>query len=1129
MSQNMGSNPVARELFGMVARRELSASHAKTLLDVLRETSVPPPPAARGIAVIGMAGRFPGADGIDAFWQLLADGRCAVSAQPPSRWAAAARAAGVAPAGGWLDDIHGFDHAFFGIARREAEVMDPQQALFLESAWSALEHAGYAEPDLAGRRVGVFVGAGASDHASQLMAFGAEPDGLSFMGNSNAILAGRIAYLLNLRGPCLTVDTACSSSLTAVHLARESLLAGGCDMAIAGGVCVLPTPTFAVAATRAGMLSPSGLCRAFDAAADGFVPGEAVAALVLKPLDRALADGDHVWGVIEASGLNQDGRTNGITAPSAPAQAALIEAVHAQHGIDPAGIGYVEAHGTGTRLGDPIEVEALTRSFRRHTQERAFCAIGSVKSAIGHTMSAAGAVGIIKVLLAFAHRQIPPSLHVNEPNPACDFAASPFFVNTTLRPWEPRGGIRRAAISAFGFAGSNAHMVLAEPPPVTRPAPDARPRLALLSARSAAGLRRRADELAAAISRAGDAPDLDALCWTLAAGRSHHRERAVLLATDAAGFVAAARSVAAGETPPMGQGDAALRALAERYLAGEAIDPEALVPAAARRRMPLPVHPFERVSCALRPATRARALRGLHPLLDAWLPGTVPGFRTAIGPGEPFLADHLVQGAAILPGACIAAMALAAARAVRGRPPAGLAGLAFRGPVDAAAAAGLEIRLDHDNFTIQSNAAPDRTLASGRVVWEAASVPDAADVPAIRARLGTVLEGDDLAARFAAAGVALGPLFRGIRRLRLGHGEALAELSLPGEELAGADAYALHPTLLDGAFQAGMAALAAACPAARDILVPAGLGALTLHAPVGPTCLAHVTFPTDPTADRASFDVRLLDEKGRPLADIRAFTAMRLHSAGRPAPDPVPLFAPLWRDLGPAEAAGARPDDVVLILRDEVDGGLGDAMARALGDRLVVQVVLGGVTASRSAGVFEVDRTDEAVFDRFLATLKPLGAVFLLGDMERVAPDAAALEAMAHTALLPRLRFLQALAARVTGAAAAGRHLPVLVVTAGAQMVSEAEAPDPGAATLAGLATAASRELSPLRLAAIDIAPGELAADPSRLAEALLAEVPEAPGRVVALRGGHRWLRVLVEQPAAATSGVRASARAAPG
>ncbi|WP_156295823.1 SDR family NAD(P)-dependent oxidoreductase, partial [Methylobacterium aquaticum] len=1148
---------LGRTVLGMVARQELSAAQAKGLIAALRAELVagPPPrapaapPVPQPIAVIGMAGRFPGAETPEAFWTLLAEGRSGISPHPPARWAALCE--DVPPvAGGWLDGIEQFDPAFFGITRREAEVMDPQQRLFLETAYAALEQAGYAERDLSGRSVGVYVGAGAGDYAGHLIARGVEPDGLSFMGNSNAILAGRVAYLLNLRGPCLTVDTACSSSLTAVHLAREALLSGSCEMAVAGGVCLLPTPTFARAARRAGMLSPSGTCRAFDAEADGFVPGEAVAALILKPLDRALADGDHVWGVIEGSASNQDGRTNGITAPSAPAQAALIRSVHDRFGIDPATIGYVEAHGTGTRLGDPIEIEALTRSFRRHTAETGFCAVGSVKSAVGHTMSAAGAVGLVKLMLSLAHRQIPPTLNVTRLNPACDFPTSPFRVETALTAWPSRGGTRRAAISAFGFSGSNVHMVLAEAPARDRPPAPDRPRLMLLSGRSPAALRRRAADLAAWLA-AQSAPDLDGLCWTLAAGRAHHPVRAAWVVEDAGALRLALESVArdGGAEDMAAPGAApALAALAARYRAGETLDPQLLVAPEHRRRLPLPTSPFERIDCALRPATRPRLLRGLHPLLDRI--GPDGAFRTAIGAAEPVLADHVVRGRAILPGACIAAMALAAARLSGDGAVSGLSEIVFRAPVGAAEAADLRLALDGDAFTLSAGAASARGLATGRLTRSRpADAPPALDLAALRGRLPNLLEGEALAARFAEAGVALGPLFRGVRRLWLPAdphadiAEALAELALPGEELAGLDAYDLHPTLLDGAFQAGMALLAAMQPERRDVLVPAGIGGLDLHARCEPGTFVHVrATAADLASGRPRFDACLVGEDGRVRAVARDFTAARLPTdaaapthvqeipPARNIPpaealpagafhDAVPLYRPVWRPIE-AIPAPERPDGAVVILRDATEAGarLADALSRALGDRAVLQLVLGETTGSLAAGIHGIDRSEAGAFPRLFAQLKPLAAAYLLGSGHRTGMAAADLAA-AQADLLPRLAFLQALALQ-------GRPLPVRIVTCGAQPVRPGEVPDPGAAMLAGLGFAAARELVPLRVSVLDLSPAEAEADPAGLATRLVAEPDTPVGEAVALREGGRWRR---EMQAVAPGQAGSSADGPPG
>ena len=524
-------------VFRMVAAKELTPAQGLTLLNhrpaveggAKREPtgSAPWPP----VAIIGMAGRFPGADDTNAFWDNLRAGRSSTDECPTERWdirdlydprpqqPGKTNCKWV----GFLRDIDDFDALFFNISPREAEVTDPQQRLFLEHAWKALEDAGYADRDLNGTRCGVFVGVGAGDYIHRLTAEGVTPDGYAFMGNANSILAARIAYFLNLKGPCLSVDTACSSSLTAIHLACESLGQGTSELALAGGVCLLNTPGFFLAAGNAGMLSPSGQCRAFDQGADGFVPGEAVGVLVLKPLTAAQRDGDTIYGVLEGSAINQDGRTNGITAPSAPAQTALELDVYQRFGINPETISYVEAHGTGTRLGDPIEIEALSRAFRRFTERRQFCAIGSVKSNVGHTMSAAGVVSVIKVLLALRHRELPPSLHYERENPAIGFANTPFFVNAFLREWIPTGadGVRRAAVSSFGFSGTNVHLVLREAPPPPPPAPVPAPYLATLSARTPDALQRRALDLEAWLRRQpSQGFDLAAVCCTLNVGLS---------------------------------------------------------------------------------------------------------------------------------------------------------------------------------------------------------------------------------------------------------------------------------------------------------------------------------------------------------------------------------------------------------------------------------------------------------------------------------------------------------------------------------------------------------------------------------------------------------------------------------
>ncbi|QGZ37637.1 ketoacyl-synthetase-like protein [Pseudoduganella flava] len=510
------------------------------------------------IAVIGMAGQFPQARNVDEFWANLAAGRDCIAEVAAERWNVAEHFQPGAPVAGktyskWLgalDDYDRFDPLFFNISPTEAECMEPQQRLFLQACWHAIEHAGYNPQALAGSQCGVFVGCGPSDY---LQGAPAQFTAQGFTGAAASILAARISYFLNLRGPCISLDTACSSSLVAIAGACDSLNAGNSDVALAGGVYVMTGPAMHIMTAQAGMLSADGRCHTFDQGANGFVPGEAVGVVLLKRLADAERDGDRILGVLEGWGVNQDGKTNGITAPNEEAQARLLESVYRRFAIDPAQIGFVEAHGTGTKLGDPIEVAGLKAAFGAFTQERDYCALGSVKSNIGHCLPAAGAAGFIKLLLALQHRALPPTIHYQRCNEHIKLDGSPFRVNTRLQPWQ--GGRRRAAISSFGFSGTNAHLVVAEHVPAARQsgAVDAITEhgkvIVPLSARGTEQLRQAARNLLAHL-RAAEAPvDLLDLAYTLQIGREAMGERLALLVDSVGALTAALDSWLAGQQP----------------------------------------------------------------------------------------------------------------------------------------------------------------------------------------------------------------------------------------------------------------------------------------------------------------------------------------------------------------------------------------------------------------------------------------------------------------------------------------------------------------------------------------------------------------------------------------------------
>ncbi|MCP4694365.1 MAG: polyketide synthase, partial [Desulfobacterales bacterium] len=373
------------------------------------------------IAVIGVACRFPGAVNVEEFWRNLADGKCAVGSIPKNRWDHARfydpdhRKSNKTNGewGGFIEGIDRFDPLFFHMSGREAELSDPHQRLFLEESWRALEDAGYADESIRNPRCGVFAGVQLGEYHGA--SAGEEGRAQALWGSDSSITAARVSYFFNLKGPGVAVNTAQSSSLAAVHMACRSIRDGECDTALAGGVFLMLTPRLHLLAGNAGMLSPDGRCKAFDRDANGFVPGEGVGVVLLKPLQVALEDHDHIRGVIRGSGVNQDGRTRGLTTPGVSSQTRLHATVYERFNLSPRTIQYVEAHGSGTPLGDPIEMKGLLGAFQRFTRAKRFCAVGSVKTNIGHLMHAAGIAGFIKALLALEHKKIPPSLHFFRP------------------------------------------------------------------------------------------------------------------------------------------------------------------------------------------------------------------------------------------------------------------------------------------------------------------------------------------------------------------------------------------------------------------------------------------------------------------------------------------------------------------------------------------------------------------------------------------------------------------------------------------------------------------------------------------------------------------------------------------
>ncbi|MDF5719754.1 MAG: type I polyketide synthase [Rhizonema sp. PD37] len=490
------------------------------------------------IAIISIAGRFPGAKNVEEFWQNLQKGVESISFFSDEELLSSGIEKAVltdpnyVKARAVLEDVELFDASFFAFNPREAEVTDPQQRLFLECAWQAIENAGY-NCETYEKPIGVYAGTSMNSYFFNLYSnknlINSVDSFQLLIGSDKDFLTTRVSYKLNLEGPSYTVQTACSTSLVAVHLACQSLLNGECDMALAGGVSISASRKAGYFYKDGAIGSPDGHCRAFDVKAQGTVSGEGVGIVVLKRLEDALADGDFIHAVIKGSAINNDGAFKvSYTAPRIDTQAKVIRTAQVVAEVEPETITYLEAHGTGTSLGDPIEIAALTQAFRSSTEKKGFCAIGSVKTNIGHLDAAAGVTGLIKTVLALKHKQIPPSLHFEEPNPQIDFANSPFYVNTILSEWKTNGIPRRAGVSSFGIGGTNAHVILEEAP-VLETSGASRPwQLLLLSAKTSTALETATAHLATHLKQHPDL-NLPDVAYTLGVGRRAFDYRRILV------------------------------------------------------------------------------------------------------------------------------------------------------------------------------------------------------------------------------------------------------------------------------------------------------------------------------------------------------------------------------------------------------------------------------------------------------------------------------------------------------------------------------------------------------------------------------------------------------------------------
>ena len=987
-----------------VARRALKA------IDRLQARITDLERAAREpIAIVGMACRFPGdADSPDAFWDFLHSGHDALIDPPPERWrldrffdpTPGIKGKTYVKRAGYVKDIDRFDARFFGISPREAIGIDPQHRILLEVAFESLENAGIAPCGLEGSRTGVFVGIGQDDYAQLRMRSINTPDIDTYDGTGNLFCfgPGRIAHILGLRGPNVAIDTACSSSLVAIHEACQTLRAGGCDMALAGGVHLTITADVAVFLSQAKVLAPDGRCKTFAASADGFGRGEGCGVVVLKRLSDAISERDRILGVIRGSAVNHDGASSGLTVPNEQAQAELIEAALDNAGVDPEQVSYLEAHGTGTSLGDPIELHAVGDALCQQRSADNPLVVGSVKTNIGHLEAAAGVAGLIKVLLALRHRTLPPHLHFDSPNPKIAWDQLPIEVSSKVRDWSSANGPRLAGISSFGFSGTNAHVIVEEPPPVPEDsggeAEDGGAHVLGLSARSESAIVNLARRYCVLLKDDTDLTIRD-ICGTAAVGRSHFRCRLALVARSpselrtrleqvATGGIAATGLIESGGLVP-----GEVSTIAEAYLNGSEAELRAMYQQRGFRRIALPTYPFERerfwVADSESSAHYMPNIADGHPLLGAQVIGTDDWsvFQSIVSDSSPrFLGDHKVFGAVVMPAAAFVEMALAAGDSVVDGETLTLSRVDLERPLILDNKTMLQLRVQREpdddwSFDIQSlrqEKGLDCQHVRGRIGTNSRR-GEAIDLAALKQTLHSSLTTEEIYADFATRGVSFGPAFRCVQRLWEKEGEVLAEVTLGSKENAAP--FRLHPALLDACFQAAAVGLIDDDGA----YVPVHIERLTLlKRPQGTVwCRAVARRTHEMDQNGVSINLSLHDDLGNALVSIEGLMlrkadsqAFALACAKGPKRKPGASPSIVEVDWQPAALVRAGPDRSAanwLVLADST--GVGGFVADALRQRshTVVTVQPGEGFQQLSKDEVVVDPRNPADFDQLLEWL----------------------------------------------------------------------------------------------------------------------------------------------------------------
>jgi amino acid adenylation domain-containing protein len=1110
------------------------------------------------IAIIGLAGRYPQAGNIDEFWKRLRDGRDCITEIPKDRWDndlyfdedRDKPGKTYSKWGGFLEGVDKFDPLFFNISPREADIVDPQERLFLETAWHTLEDAGYTRKKLQEITAGVFVGVMWSEY--QL--FGPEETARGntlVSASSYASIANRVSYFLDLHGPSIGLDTMCSSSLTAIHIACQSIRDKEIDIAIAGGVNLSIHPQKYLQLCQARFASSDGRCRSFGKGGDGYVPGEGVGAVLLKEKNRAIADGDHIYAVIKVSSLNHGGKTNGYTVPNPRAHTHLISDTLKKANMDPSTISYVEAHGTGTSLGDPVEISGLTKAYQGVAQQS--CPIGSVKSNIGHLESAAGIAALTKIILQMKHKQICPSLHSEDLNPNINFKETPFFVQQELSPWKrpkiENNGVaytfpRRAGLSSFGAGGANAHFIIEEYEPEISPREPHDLYIVVLSARN----KERLDEYVRNIldflveqgvesvdQKDGILPLAD-IAYTLQIGREPMEERFSLVVADLVelrekfswylegrqeieGLFRGSSKSDNSITGLLFKGNSGesfirtvvekgeLHKIAQLWVSGMEIDWDALYPVAKPSRISLPAYPFEKNShwLPLKPRDRFDQFQEIPSHLDPVdydlsLKHKGIVFLKTLRDTDPIIKDHQVDGRPILPGTAYLEIALGTAARVRPNTPFNISKVFWVHPLaieNKTIVAQILVRENGEGLAFEIHT--DATLhGKGELIPRTLSIEERVSLDDIRERCPIHTDKEILYQQNRKLGLEYGPYFQGISEIQSNNKESLSLICLHDTYENELQDYTLHPAIMDAALQT----MSVIPVSEGTLMLPFAIEDVEILKPLKKRMYAHAELSGTHT-----FHITLMDEPGTVCVRIRNLTVKAIVSNHF-------LYRIRWKEV--PYTAQAKDKDIASrskrnLVIYSLDGADIEKALTRYHDRDQIRILLGDNTRQISENHYEIRAKDSMALDGCLGGMlneypsQEFIEIYFLGGIlsqEFELWDIDALEKAQERGVLSLFRLMKSL----SRLGLAKEKLEIKVITNRVHSL-ESESIRPISASLHGLTETIALEFPHLNIRWIDLdlESDEKESDKERLLEQagfVAAEsIANSPSGIVIRRG----------------------------